>query len=84
MNVERQLTSFCLVAERTRDHIHQVREEYLFRIYGHGARLDLRQIQNVADEIQKIGTGAVDGSGKLDLFAGEIAFRIFRQLLAQD
>ena len=84
MNVERKLTRFRFVAERTRDHVHEIREENLLRVYGNGARLDLRQIQDVADEIEKVGTGAVDGSGKLDLLDGEVALRIFGQLLAED
>ena len=46
--------------------------------------LDLREIEDVADEIEQVGAGAVDGAGELDLLAGEIAVRIFGQLLAED
>ena len=33
----------------------------------HRAGLDLRQIEDVADQIEQVGAGAVDGAGELDL-----------------
>ena len=49
-----------------------------------GAGLDLRQVQNVADEIQEIAACAVNRAGELDLTAGKIAIRVVCELLAED
>ena len=69
MDLERELPRFRLVAERPRDHVEQVGEEHFLGIDRDGAGFDLRQIQNIADEIEQIGAGAVDGAGELDLLA---------------
>ena len=70
--------------ERTPDHIEQIGEVDLFRLDRHGARLNLRQVEDVADQVQQIGAGAVNGAGEFHLLAAQVAFRILRQLLAQD
>ncbi len=44
----------------------------------------LGEIEDVADQVQQVGAGAVDGAGKLDLLGLEIAVGIVRELLAQD
>ena len=84
LDLELQAAILGLVAERPRDHLQQVAEIHLFGVHRDRARLDLRQIQNVADQIQQIGAGAVDGARELHLLAGQVAVRIFGQLLAQD
>lgn len=33
----------------------------------HRAGLDLGEVENVADEVEQIGAGAVDGAGEFDL-----------------
>ena len=67
VNLERQLARFRLVAERPRHHVEQVGEEHLLGVDRDRAGLDLRQIENVADEVEQVGAGAVDGAGELDL-----------------
>ena len=47
----------------------EVREEDLLGLDRDGAGLDLRQVENVADEVEQVGAGAVDGAGELDLLA---------------
>ncbi len=84
MDLERQLPRFRLVAERPRHHVEQVGEEHLLGIDRDRAGFDLGQVENVADEVEQIGAGAVDGAGEFDLLAGEIAFRIVGELLAED
>ena len=56
----------------------------LLDIDRHGARLDLRQVEDIADQVQQVGAGAVDGPGELDLLRGQIAVRVFAQLLTED
>ena len=73
LNLERQTAILRVVLERADDHLQQVREEDFFRFDGDGARLDLRQIENVGDEVEEIGAGAVNRAGKLDLLGCEVA-----------
>ena len=67
LDVEGQLPVVGLVAERPRDRVEQVGDEHLLRIDRDGAGLDLRQVENVADQVEQVGAGAVDGAGELDL-----------------
>ena len=62
----------------------QVGEEDFLGVDRDGAGLDLRQIENVADQVQQVGAGAVNGAGELDLLGGQIAVGIVGELLAED
>src|SRR5579862_1775128 len=84
MDLERKLPRLRLVAEGPRDHVHQIREEYLRGIDRDGARFDLRQVEDVADEVEQVGPCAVNGAGELDLLPGQIAFRVVGKLLAEN
>jgi hypothetical protein len=79
-----QLPVICLMTERTRHGVDQRAKEDLLRVDRNGARLDLGEVENVADQVQKIGAGAVNGARELDLFRQQIAIRVFAKLLAQD
>ena len=72
------------VLERPGDHVDERREVDLFGLDGHRARLDLRQIEDVGDQIQQVGAGRVDGPGELDLLPTEIPFGVVAQLLAEN
>jgi len=43
------------------------------RVDGDRARFDLGEIEDVADQVQKVGAGAVDGARELDLFGRQVA-----------
>ena len=62
-----------LVAERPRDGVEQIGKEDFLRFDRDRAGLDLRQIENVADQIEQIGAGAVNGAGEFDLLWRKIA-----------
>ena len=81
---ERQLAVFRLVTERAGDGFEQRSEEDFFRFDRDGARLDLGQVENVADEVEQVGAGAVNGAGELDLLGREAAVGVFGELLAED
>ena len=81
---EREVPRLGLVAEVALDGLAQLRERQLLALHRDGARLDLRQVEDVADEIQQVGAGGVDGLGELHLARREIALRILGELLAQD
>ena len=84
MNLERQLARFRLVAERPRHHVEEVGEEHFLGVDRDGAGFDLGQVENIADEVEQVGAGAVDGARELDLLRRQIAFRIVGELLAED
>ena len=71
------------MAERAGHHVEQAGEEDLLGIDRDGARFDLREIENVADQVQQIGSGAVNGARELNLLRGQIAVRVVGELLAQ-
>jgi hypothetical protein len=62
----------------------QALDDHALRHDGDRSRFDLRQVENVGDQIEQVGPGAVNGAGELDLFRREIAFGVVAQLLAQD
>ena len=84
LDVERELPVFRLVPERPRDRVEQIGDEDLLRVDRDRAGFDLRQIENVADQVEQIGAGAVDGAGEFDLLGGQIAVRVVAELLAED
>src|SRR5580765_383342 len=83
MNVERQLAVLRLVTERTSHCIEHASEEDLLRLDGYGSRFDLRQVENVGDEVQQVGASAVNRARELDLFRSEVAIWIVAELLSE-
>ena len=79
-----KLPRFRLMPERPGHHVEQGGEENLLRVDRDGAGLDLGQVENVADEVEQVGAGAVDGAGEFDLLGGQVAVGIFGELLAED
>ena len=79
-----ELAVFRLVPERPADGLQQVRGQDLLGIDRHRAGFDLGEIEDVADQVEQVGAGAVDGAGEFDLLAGQIAVRVFGELLAED
>ena len=84
VDLERQIAVLRLMPERPSDRLEQVGGEDFLGVDRHRAGLDLGEIENVADEVQEVGAGAVDGAGEFDLLAREVAVRIVGELLSQD
>ncbi len=84
LHVEGQASILRFVPERPDDHVLQGQEEDLLDIDRDRPRLDLGEIEDVADQVHQVGARAVDRAGKLDLLRAQIAFRIVAELLAQD
>ena len=72
------------MAERSRHHVEQVGEEHILGVDRNRAGLDLRQVENVADQIEQVGAGGMDGAGEFDLLGGQVALRVVGQLLAEN
>src|SRR5450432_266453 len=49
-----------LMTERAGNHIEQAGEEHFLRLNRHCARFDLRQIEDVADQVEQIRSRAVN------------------------
>ena len=56
----------------------------LLRLDRDGSRFDLREVENVGDEIEQVRAGAVYGAREFHLLACQIAFGILRQLLTEN
>ena len=75
LDVERQLPVVRLVPERPGDRFDQVGDEHLLRVHRDGAGFDLRQVENVADQVEQVGARAMDGAGELHLLGRQVAVR---------
>ena len=64
LDVERQILAFGHVAEVALDVSRSDGERHFFRLDRDRARFDLRQIQNVVDEVEQVGAGASGCSGR--------------------
>src|SRR5262249_45234315 len=84
VDLEGKLAGFRLVPERARDHIDQIGEIDLLRFDGHRAGFDLGKIENVADQVEKVGTCTVYGACEVDLLECEVALRIVTELLPEN
>ena len=70
--------------ERADNHLQQVREVDLLGFDGDRARLDLREVENVGDQVEEVGAGAVNRARELDLFGREVLLRVIGELLAEN
>ena len=71
------------MAERPRDHFEQAGEEDFLGFHRNGAGFDLRKVENVADQVQQVGAGAVNRARELDLLGRQVAVGVVAELLAQ-
>jgi hypothetical protein len=76
VDLERQVPRIGLQTERPRHHVEHVGEEHVLGLDRDGAGFDLRQIENVADQVEQVGAGGMDSFGELDLLVRQVAFRI--------
>ena len=72
------------VTERAADHFEQAGEEDFFGFDADRARFDLRKIENVADQVEKVGAGPVNRAREFDLLRREVAVRVVGELLAEN
>ena len=84
LHVEGQPAALGLVLEGAGDHVEEVREVDLLGLHGHRARLDLRQVEDVGDQVEQVGAGAVDRPRELHLPRRQVAVGVVGQLLAED
>ena len=69
LHVERQVLGLGDVPEVAVDVVAQAGEGDLLDLDGDGAGLDLREVENVVDEVQQVGAGRIDVARELDLLA---------------
>src|SRR5689334_13828863 len=83
VDVERQLAVFRLVTERTSHGFEHATEEDFLRFDGHSSGFDLRQIENVGDQIQQVSACTVNCARELNLLRSQIAIGIIAELLSE-
>src|SRR4029450_4816861 len=83
-DLERELARLRLVPERTCHHVEKIGEGDFLSLHRHGSGFDLGQIENVADQVEEIGAGAVNSTGELDLLGQKVALGVIRELLPQN
>src|ERR1700730_13302799 len=76
--------TFSFVPERTRDHVEQTGEEDFFSLYRNCSRLDLREVQNIGNQIQQVRSSAVNCAGEFNLLGSQVAVRVVGKLLAKN
>ena len=84
LHLEGEAAVFRFVPERAGDHVEKAGEKYLFGFDRDRSRLDLRKIEDVADQVEQVGAGAVDRAREFDLLRREVALGIVAELLAED
>ena len=86
IDLDRELEALRLgdVAERALDVAPQLLEAVVLDVHRDGARLDLRQVEDVVDEREQVVARRVDGLRELHLLAGEVARRVLGELVRED
>ena len=84
LTLKPKLRGLGLVAERPRHRLDDIGEADFLRFHRDGAGFDLGEVENVADQVEQVGAGAVNGAGEIHLLERQILVGIVRQLLAQD
>ncbi len=75
LHLEVEPPIFRFMAEWPPDHVKQAREEDFLGFHRNRSRLNLGQVENVADQVEQVGSGAVNGARKFNLFRREVACR---------
>src|SRR5581483_6807519 len=78
-----ELLVFSFMAEWPCNHFQYASKEQLFCFNRDRTRFNLRQVKDVADQVEQVSSSAMNGSGKLNLLAGKVAFWIVSQLLTK-
>ena len=72
LHLESELPVFRFVTERTSHHVEEIGEEYFLGLDRNRSGFDLREIENVADQVQQVGSRAVNRARELNLLRRQI------------
>jgi len=84
LDLERELLVLRDGAERPLDELAEVAELHVGHVHVHASRFDLREVEDVVDQVEEIRARAVDRVRELDLLLREVAVRILLQQLRED
>ena len=70
--------------ERALDEVPQIRELDVADVHVHTTRLDLGEVEDVVDQIEEVGAGAVDRVRELDLLRVQVLVGVLPEQLRQD
>src|SRR4029077_8496402 len=79
-----ETAAFGFVPEGAADGLEQVGEEHLLGLDRDRSGFDLRQVENIGDQVQQVGARTVNRASKLDLLRRQVALGVVGQLLAED
>ena len=82
LHVEGQMPVLRFMPERPDYGILQSDKKHFLGVDRDGARFDLGQIQDIADQVHQIGARTVNRSSKFDLLGRQVAVWILAELLA--
>ena len=81
---EFQILRLGHVIEGSLDESVEIREAQIAQIHGHRSRFDLREIEDVVDQVQEVVPGSVDGLGVFHLPWIQVPRRVLRKLIRED
>ena len=84
MHLESETAGFPLRAGTAARPCRAGSRRILPRLHRNRSGFDLRKIENVADQVQQVGAGAVDRAGEFDLLRRQVAVGVVAELLAED
>src|ERR1700751_824769 len=83
-DVEAESSAFRLVTEWSRHHVQQTGKEDFFRFHRDGSGFDLREVENVADQVEQVRTRTVNGASIFHLLGCQVVIRIVAELLTEN
>ena len=85
-DLDRELEALLLRErpERALDVVADVAERDVAGVHVHLPGLDLREVEDVVDQLEEIGAGLVDRPGELDLLVGQVLLGVLREQLRED
>src|SRR6516162_6860190 len=84
VNLKAETPIFGFMAERSGHHLQQTGKEHFFGFDRDGSRLNLREVKNIADQIQQVRARSMNGARVLDLLWRQIVITVVAKLLAEN
>ena len=83
LHLQRQPLVGGHVGEQVLQRLADAGQRHVGRVGADRARLDLRQVENVVDQVQEVVAGSVDGAGVSALLLGQVALGVVPELIGQ-
>src|SRR5208337_3687437 len=84
LHLEGETPVLSFVTEGATHRIQHAGKEYFLRLHRDRSRFDLRQIEDVGDQVQQVCARAMNRTSKFDLLRSKVRVRIVAELLSQN